>query len=377
MRSNFESACNAATLGGPRELAAVEPPGAEPDHLFLAIDDLERKVGPHAHDDHVDRVGTDVDGGEAHGGRAGQATYNDRPNPSMVRPPLPVRILRQRLVALLEALPAATSGDVTSVHRARVASRRLREVLPVLAEAAGSHALGRASKDVRRITRALGPDPRARRGARTSPRSRPAVRGAGIDARAVRRHLNAERLVRRRAMLDVITPRAAARLRTRLGTGPAVARTEPLGPSEIHSARRRAARRAVRLRAEIGRAGGLYDSERLHAVRVATKKLRYALEVDRELSRSRALARINRLKRLQDALGQIHDFEILIEHTREVQASLAGVDRSSATALDTLVRTLEARCRDEHAAFVGDRAALQALCQQVIEAARQGRPTFM
>jgi CHAD domain-containing protein len=75
----------------------------------------------------------------------------------MPSPPLPVRILRQRLVALLDALPAATSGDVVSVHRARVASRRLREVLPVLADAAGTHHLGRASKDVRRITRALGP----------------------------------------------------------------------------------------------------------------------------------------------------------------------------------------------------------------------------
>jgi CHAD domain-containing protein len=121
----------------------------------------------------------------------------------------------------------------------------------------------------------------------------------------------------------------------------------------------------------------LYDPERLHAVRVATKKLRYSLEVERELSRSRAMARINRLRRLQDALGQIHDFEILLEHTREVQASLIGVDRRAATELDGLVRTLETECRDGHAAFVGDRAAIETVCQQVIEAAREGRPTFM
>ncbi len=79
------------------------------------------------------------------------------PNPSMQRTTLPARLLRQRLLSLLDALPAAASGDVTSVHRARVASRRLREVLPVLAEAAGSDALDRAGKQVRRITRALGP----------------------------------------------------------------------------------------------------------------------------------------------------------------------------------------------------------------------------
>ena len=79
------------------------------------------------------------------------------PNPSMQRTTLPVRLLRQRLLSLLDALPAAASGDVTSVHRARVASRRLREVLPVLAEAADSDALDRAGQQVRRITQALGP----------------------------------------------------------------------------------------------------------------------------------------------------------------------------------------------------------------------------
>jgi CHAD domain-containing protein len=299
----------------------------------------------------------------------------------MPRPPLPAQILRQRLRALLEALPAAQSGDVPSVHRARVASRRLREVLPVIAEAAGSGQLGRASKDVRRITRALGPirelDVALGHLQEVGPRT-------GVPARTLailRRHLNAERLVHRRTMLDVITPRAAARLRARLGSahGPAFSGS-PASPqhlAELHSARRRAARRAVRLRIEIGRAGGLYDPERLHAVRVATKKLRYSLEVDRELSRSRATARINRLGRLQDALGQIHDFEILLEHTREVQASLIGVDRRAATELDGLVRTLETECRDGHAAFVGDRAAIETVCQQVIEAAREGRPTFM
>ena len=40
--------------------------GAEAHHLLLAIDDLEREIGPHAHHDHVERVGADVDGGDPH-----------------------------------------------------------------------------------------------------------------------------------------------------------------------------------------------------------------------------------------------------------------------------------------------------------------------
>ena len=49
-----------------RERAAVEAAGAEPDHFLLPIDHLEGEIGPHPDDDHVERVGADVDGGEAH-----------------------------------------------------------------------------------------------------------------------------------------------------------------------------------------------------------------------------------------------------------------------------------------------------------------------
>ncbi|MGE0460338.1 MAG: CHAD domain-containing protein [Vicinamibacterales bacterium] len=293
----------------------------------------------------------------------------------MQRLPLPVRLMRQRLLALLDAMPAAASGDVTSVHRARVASRRLREVLPVLAEAAGSDALDRAGRQVRRITRALGPIRELdvalghldEAGAR-----------AGVSARAlgkVRRHLAEERAIHRRAMLDVITPTALEKLRARLHESPS--RSPAREPdAEIRSARRRAARRAAALRVAVRRAGSLYSSERLHETRIAAKKLRYALEVERELMHSRATGRINRLKRVQDQLGNIHDFEILIGRVREVQAALASSDRTTATDLDALVRVLEEECREGHAAFLKERAAITELCRLVIEAARDNRPTF-
>ena len=54
---------------GGRQAAAVEAAGAEPDHVLFAVDDLEGQIGAHLHHDHVDRVGADVDGGDAHAGR--------------------------------------------------------------------------------------------------------------------------------------------------------------------------------------------------------------------------------------------------------------------------------------------------------------------
>lgn len=287
---------------------------------------------------------------------------------------LPARLLRQRLLSLLDALPAAASGDVASVHRARVASRRLRAVLPVLAGAADSDALDRARKHVRRITRVLGPireiDVALVLLDEVGPFSETAPRALA----RVRSHLMAERTSRRRAMLEVITPATLRTLEARLHVASRPHPSSSVDEAEIRGARQRGVRRARALIDETQRAGGLYVPERLHAVRIAAKKLRYALEVERELTRSRAVARIHRLKRLQDALGEIHDFEILLQHVREVQVRLAGTDLRAATELDALVRTLEQRCREGHASFLRDRARLTDLCQTVIAAGAEAAP---
>src|SRR5947207_253069 len=65
--------------------------------------------------------------------------------------------LDKQLRILLRQLPRARRGGADDVHRARVATRRLREILPVAAHAADSRGCSRLARDVRRITRALGP----------------------------------------------------------------------------------------------------------------------------------------------------------------------------------------------------------------------------
>ena len=42
-------------------------------------------------------------------------------------------LIRQRLGALTRTLPGARAGDVSAIHQARVATRRLREALPLVA----------------------------------------------------------------------------------------------------------------------------------------------------------------------------------------------------------------------------------------------------
>ena len=51
-----------------RQRPPVEAAGAQPDHFLLAVDDFKRQVGTHTHDDHVQRICPDIDGGDPHQG---------------------------------------------------------------------------------------------------------------------------------------------------------------------------------------------------------------------------------------------------------------------------------------------------------------------
>ena len=279
---------------------------------------------------------------------------------------LSVALLRQRLVSLLTAMPAAQEGDEVSVHQARVASRRLREALPVLGATADDEALDRAERRVRRITRALGPV----RELDVTLSLLAELEATGVAPKRaiarVRKAVAEERMKRRRAMLAEIKPSRLEKLRKRLVKVAAPETRKEQTRTAIHEAEIKAAERARKLREAIADAGSIYLADRLHRVRIEAKKLRYALEIHRELSQSRSTARLNRLKHQQDLLGRVHDFEVLIERTREVQACLPGENRRAMGELDRLIRALEAECRKGHAQYMQAREQLVKLCDEVI-----------
>jgi CHAD domain-containing protein len=263
-------------------------------------------------------------------------------------------------------MPAAQEGDALSVHQARVASRRLREALPVLGVRADEGALDRAQKRVRRITRALGPvrelDVTLLLLAELEGRK-------AVPARAISRVRKAvieERQKRRKAMLDEITPSRLDKLRKRLVRVAAPDSRREAGGNALAEAATQSAQRAKRLKAAIDHAGGIYLADRLHRVRVQAKKLRYALEIQRALTRSRSTAALNKLRAQQDLLGRMHDLEILIDRAREVQSRLALRDRRSMSELNRLIRVLEDECREGHAAYMRGRPALLKLCETVV-----------
>jgi CHAD domain-containing protein len=110
----------------------------------------------------------------------------------------------------------------------------------------------------------------------------------------------------------------------------------------------------------------MYLPERLHVVRVALKKLRYALELGAEIDGRGASADIRALKRVQDVLGRMHDLQELIERVRQTQASLAPPNVAVWRDLDALVAALEDDCRRLHARYMRARPSVLAVAEKVI-----------
>jgi CHAD domain-containing protein len=277
-------------------------------------------------------------------------------------------MIRQRLLALHRTLPSAASGDVNAIHQARVATRRVRAALPIVTRGSSRRKL---KKRFTRLTRALGAVREIDVAIVTLDElaSDPSVPREGLDL--LRVILQEQRLRLYTEMHKTVEHVDMDRLQRKTLT--AVDRaiehdSEDAGRKRQKSVMKRAARRALALQAAMENAGNIYLADRLHLVRIAVKKLRYVLEIARELSRSRASARIRLLKNVQDLLGHMHDLEVLITRIRALQGSDRAPTLRVSADLDRLVRRLETECRQLHVRYMGFKKKLLELCDYVTAA---------
>ncbi len=263
-------------------------------------------------------------------------------------------VVRRQLRAVMRELRRARRGDARAVHQARVASRRLREALPVALPATRGSRHQAVARDVRRLGRALGAvremdvalDEFVREG-QGQPWS-----GTHVD-RAVRDHLAAER-ERRAANLDAKLGRLdLKRLAERVRHVAEACAAQPAA-AWLGRLAARLRQRARRLDAALSGTGTLYVPEPIHRVRIAGKKLRYTLELARASTGVPVGRQIAMLKRLQDLLGRLHDMQVLQEHVRTVAAE-AVTDRAANEDFEVVQRRLEAECRMLHGQFIGRR----------------------
>jgi CHAD domain-containing protein len=286
--------------------------------------------------------------------------------------------LRTRLDAFTRQLPAAASGEVTAIHKARVASRRLREALPIFAgRRRNARTLTREVRDVAKALRAV--------------RELDVLAGL-VEGLHRKRHSPTDGLRTLNNVVARARDEARERLRTTLTSDRLTRLTKRLeraakawddvDPAKQRGVARtwhwvleaRLVHRAERLRSAIDAAGAMYVAAPLHQVRVALKKLRYALELSHDVGGNRLTAAVRRLEDAQDVLGQAHDLEGLLLWARRAQMSAAHGEFETWRDLAALSRGIENDCRRLHARYMRQRTFLIALTNQLRREADGTRP---
>jgi CHAD domain-containing protein len=254
------------------------------------------------------------------------------------------RLLERRMREMFRVYPKALVGDVDAVHDLRVAARRLRTALTLLAQNPEGRRARRADRALRDLARAAG-------------------RGRDLDVglailtaapsmpdegnRRLRRALSASRsrgrVLSREALLDGDLARARRDLRA-LAAG---TRVDPAAFSERIAALRQ--REEAILSDALRTESGPPTPESLHVARRAARRLRYAAEVSSLFDGGDPSA-ADRWRTLQTSLGEIQDRHVLSlwlgsrAHRAEAAGDLA-LATAAARALTRVKRDAARRTR--------------------------------
>jgi CHAD domain-containing protein len=273
-------------------------------------------------------------------------------------------VLAARHAALRAHIAAARRGTVVGVHQARVATRRLREAVPVAAVHLRGVRRRRLLRALRDMTRALG-EVRECDVALGMLHELASSAPSTLD-RVIRRWRRDLQARRREARVELLSACAADRVgwvhlhldalvAARAATDDDAWRTSL--SSQLDT-------RAQRLRAAIEHAGPLFVVTPLHEVRIAAKRLRYLVELVGECGLAPVQARLTRLKKAQDVLGRLHDLDVLLTHVHALAAD-EDVTAPEAAALDVIALALERECRQCHATYLRRRSALAQLTDEI------------
>ena len=218
------------------------------------------------------------------------------------------KLLKELTRRLFRHLPKALAGDEEEIHAMRVAARRLRVALPLLAHKPRGKRVRRALDVLRDVTRAGG-------GSRDldvslalfDERLREAE-GATSERKALRRSLAAARSRSRGLMAEAMLDLEIASLRRDLSA------IQTKGSAPVFSVflrlRKQAEKAHLALVTELDAIGERFDAPGLHQVRIGCRQLRYTAEVLDTL-RDQESAAPSALRELQESLGRLHDAHVL------------------------------------------------------------------
>lgn len=279
----------------------------------------------------------------------------------------PIAVFQRQINVLRSQMPGLLDGCPDSIHHARIATRRIREVLPLTLAWQRRHAADDLYDRIKQAARALGRvrDADVRIALLRHLESR--IPHAAPSLVLVRQREQRARLVLMRKLLKRFERLGLAEEIERLSTGAAWRSTFW---ARRTGAWRQQLRRIVTERAHaandaVVHATGVYFPNRAHAARIAIKKLRYSVEIGVETGILAGEALIRPLKKSQDLLGEIHDRQTLVDELATGNEESAGIDTGQ---LAIVGRVAEAEIHDLHTRVLARRAAALAACDAATRA---------
>lgn len=263
--------------------------------------------------------------------------------------PTPDAILKQRVRNVFLPLPKALAGDTKAIHQMRVAARRLRVALPLLARKPRGRRVKRACAALRELTRTAGGSRDLDVGSEILAHHLHEAGSSGVGATILRRHLRQARARGRSRMVEGLLDLEIARLRRDLRA------ILQRGAADIFTASRRLARvrdtKGLFLSQGLATIQDRFAPEALHQLRIKAKQLRYAAELGHEL-RGLPKEAAALWKGLQDGLGEIHDLWVLAAWLDGQAARAAGRGQTALGAAARRARTAIRRSTTaKHRAF--------------------------
>jgi CHAD domain-containing protein len=237
---------------------------------------------------------------------------------------LAVKYIRRQARQLAKQLDGVRAAeDIEFVHRARVATRRLRASLAMFAQCFASKRVKRWRKAIRRLTGSLG-DARDRDVQIELLCGTLSALGVkecfpGIAHVLVQLERDRERL-QRQVVKAVTRLDARGTLREiRRAAKKALDREESTpeclkAPKACERIREHVRQQVDDLFQYESSLADSADQERHHAMRIAVKRLRYTLEISRPMCPRRLDDAVETVKRLQTLLGDIHDCDVWLDH---------------------------------------------------------------
>ena len=277
----------------------------------------------------------------------------------------PSLLFHTQLQRLEQTLPAVLDGDATGIHDARIATRRLRELLPLVADERRWNGADEVHQRLRRLGRSLGRvrDADTRITLLTSLERRiPSAAPTLVLLRQQREH---KRLKRMRKLIKRLERLEALRMVRGLAQretswpylqSPIRARKWRSDLRDVLDTRARAAQSAI------DHATGVYFPNRAHSTRIAIKRLRYALEILHETGADDLGPDIRELKKAQDLLGDLHDRQDLSDDLGRDASDANGHPTDTKDQIALVRQVLDAEVRHLHCRYIDRRQRLMEIC---------------